>query len=155
MEMATFTKLFSGSAYAVVCALFVAAAPFVPPGRAVAVPDLSGVYGPLRPVSSAVVNEADLIGPGRTDTLMIRTDGPGWYRVRLSDGDRTYRFRGRVYEEWGSRVLDLIPEEDLGWEEKTAGSHLLIGFSLEGGELQLREIGGTRRVFQFYRLKKA
>ncbi|TBR24649.1 hypothetical protein EPO15_03615 [bacterium] len=154
MELATFTKLFSGSAYAVVCTLFIAAAPFVPPGRAVAVAELPGVYGPLRPVSSSVVNEADLTGPGRTDTLSFRTDGSAWYRVRLSDGDRTYRFRGRVYEEWGSRVLDLIPEEDLGWDGKTAGSHLLIGFSFEGGELRLREIGGARRVFQFYRLKK-
>lgn len=148
MEMATFAKLFSGSVRALVAGLFAAASPFVPPGRAVAEPELAGVYGPLR----AAPPSGETAAPA--ETLSFRAAGEGWYRVRASDGDRTYRFRGRVYEEWGARVLDLIPEEDLGWEDKTAGSHLLVGFSLKDGELVLKELGRGRHAHRFYRLKK-
>ena len=154
MEIATFAKLFSGSISAVIGGLFVAALPFVPPGRAVAVPELPGVYGPLRPVAPSSRGEADLVGSRPAETLSFRSDAPGWYRVRACDGDRTFRFRARVYEEWGSRVIDLIPEQDLGWDGKTEGQHLLAGFSLEDGRLELREIGGDKRVFRFYRVKK-
>lgn len=146
--MATFAKLFSGSISAVIGGLFVAALPFVPPGRAVTVEGLPGVYGPLRPAPSS--GEAAPL----QETLSFRSDAPGWYRVRASDGDRTFRFRARVYEEWGSRVIDLIPEIDLGWDGKTEGQHLLAGFSLVDGCLELREIGGSKRVFRFYRVKK-
>lgn len=151
--MATFSKLFSGSVGHLIGCLFIAAQPFVPPGRAVAVPELAGVYGPLRPVAASDRGEADLVGPGPQESLSFRADGHGWYRVRMAEGDRTYRFRGRVYEEYGARILDLIPEEDLGWDAKTAGAHLLMGFSLTDGELQLRQIGRDRRLFRYYRLK--
>lgn len=154
MEIATFTKLFSGSVSSLIGCLFIAAAPFVPPGRAVAVPELAGTYGPLRPVAASARGEADLIGPGPQESLSFRADGEGWYRVRLAEGGRTYRFRARVYEEYGARVLDLIPEQDTGWDGKTAGAHLLMGFSLENGALELREIGRDGRSFRFYRLKK-
>lgn len=153
MEMATFAKLFSGSVSHLIGCLFIAAAPFVPPGRAAAVPDLPGVYGPLRPVAASDRGEADLVGPGPQESLSFRADGEGWYRVRLAESGRTYRFRARVYEEYGARVLDLMPEQDTGWDGKTAGSHLLMGFSLADGELQLREIGRDRRLFRFYRQK--
>lgn len=154
MELATFTKLFSGTVYHLIGSLFIAAQPFVPPGRAVAVPELAGVYGPLRPVAASARGEADLVGPGPAESLSFRENGEGWFRVRLATKDRTYRFRGRVYEEYGARILDMIPEEDLGWDAKTAGAHLLAGFSLRDGELLLTEIGGSRRVYRFYRLKK-
>ncbi len=155
MEIATFSKLFSGSVSHLIGCLFIAAAPFVPPGRAVAVPELAGVYGPPRPVAAAARGEADLVGPRPQESLSFRADGEGWYRVRLAESGRTCRFRARVYEEYGARILDLIPEEDLGWDAKTAGSHLLVGFSLRDGELALTELGRSRRVYRFYRLKKA
>lgn len=146
MEMATFAKLFSGTVYGLIGSLFVAAQPFEPPGRAAAVPELAGVYGPLRTASAG---EAD----GTRDRLTFTPDGAGGYRVlALADG-RTFAFRAQVYEEWGLRYLDLVPEADLGWDRKTKGSHLLIGLSLSDGELALRGLRPDDRVYRFYRRK--
>lgn len=154
MELATFSKLFSGTVSHLIGALFIAAAPFVPPGRAVAVPDLPGVYGPMQPVFGSTRPESDLVGPAPESSLTFRADGAGWYRVRLAEGSGRFRFRARVYEEYGARILDLIPDQDLGWDGKKAGAHLLVGFSLTNGELHLREIGGEGRSFVYYRRKQ-
>lgn len=144
MEIATFAKLFSGTVYGLIGSLVVAAQPFEPPGRAAAVPELAGVYGPMRMPSSSE-------GDRPRERLTFTPHGEGGWRVLAQSDGRTQAFRGRVYEEWGMLTLDLVPEEDLGWDRKTKGAHLLIGLSLADGELALRSLRPGDREYRFYR----
>jgi len=148
MELATFAKLFSGSVYRLMGALIIGAQPYSPPGKTFFDPGLSGVYGPLRvaPTSGEPA--------GSTDMLSFSPDGAGGYRVMAIDGDRTYAFQGRLYEDWGARVLELAPKQDLSWDRKTKGTPLLIGYYHSHGEVALTELARERRVFRFYRQKK-
>ncbi|TPW20976.1 MAG: hypothetical protein FD126_1147 [Elusimicrobia bacterium] len=149
MEIATFAKLFSGSVRGLFGALLIAAQPYTPPGRAVFDPGLAGLYGPMR----VATDSGKPFGPW--DEVSFAPDGKGGYRVRVSERDRAYLFRGRLYEDWGARILELVPEQDLGWEGKTKGKPLLIGYSNSHGELALTELARGRSVHRFYRQKKS
>ncbi|MBI5596454.1 MAG: hypothetical protein HY928_10235 [Elusimicrobia bacterium] len=146
MEIASFNKLF-GAVRAMLAGLLIGAQPFTPPGRPVFDPGLAGVYAPL---------QVPAPGGERTwsaETLVFSPDGSGGYRVTTTERYQEHprRFAGRLYAVSRLVLLDLVPEQDLGWEGMGPGSHLLVELKRDGGELTLTGLRRSGGVHRFYR----
>lgn len=146
MEIASFNKLF-GTVRALLAGLLVGATPFEAPGRQFFDPGLVGVYAPLQ----VLAPEGAQARP--TDTLAFTADGAGGYRVTTTERyrDAPRRFSGRLYAVSKLVILDLVPDEDLGWEGMERGSHLMVLLRREDGELTLTGLRSRGEVHRFYR----
>lgn len=145
MELASFNKLF-GSVRAVIAGLLVAGQPYTPPGVPAEDAGLAGVWAPLMVPAP---------GGGKTEAIeafAFVPDGDGWrVAVRQRYEDAPLRFTARLRRLSALRLLELVPEQDLGWEGKGRGSHLLIGYSRTNGELTLTELGRSGVTHRLYR----